>query len=190
MADVFDTGSAPGGQFKIPTFPKPKPRPDPAPSPPDEGVDPFGIPGNIPSAEPDQPAPVLLVPSPKPKRSRSLPLRTATPRQTTARPQSAPATLSATLRARLWPLPGRMVKASSAGPQFVGDDAQLAEIEREQVVARKVALRKIPARGVHRARITAARACSRLSPGEPDPDSLGALESRPRAPILPDVVSE
>ena len=41
-------------------------------------------------------------------------------------------------------------------PQFVGDDAQLAEIEREQVVARKVALRKIPARGVHRARITAA----------------------------------
>ena len=31
----------------------------------------------------------------------------------------------------------------------MGDDAQLAEIEREQVVARKVALRKIPARGVH-----------------------------------------
>ena len=55
MADVFEPGSAPGGQFKIPTFPKPKPRLDPAPSPPDEGVDPFGIPGNIPSAEPDQP---------------------------------------------------------------------------------------------------------------------------------------
>ena len=35
-------------------------------------------------------------------------------------------------------------------PQFVGDDAQLAEIERERVVARKVALRNIPARGGHR----------------------------------------
>ena len=66
MADVFDSGSAPGGQFKIPAFPNPKPRPDPAPSSPDEGVDPFGTPGNIPSAEPDQPPPVLLVPSPKP----------------------------------------------------------------------------------------------------------------------------
>ena len=33
-----------------------------------------------------------------------------------------------------------MLKASSAGPQFVGDDAQLAEIEREQVVARRVAV--------------------------------------------------
>ena len=29
------------------------------------------------------------------------------------------------------------------------------------------------------------RACSRLSPGEPDPDSAGALESRPRAPDSP-----
>ena len=48
MADVFEPGSAPGGQFKIPAFPNPKPRPDPAPSPPDEGVDPFGTPGNIP----------------------------------------------------------------------------------------------------------------------------------------------
>ena len=67
MADVFDPGSAPGGQFKIPAFPKLKPRPDPAPSPPDEGVDPFGTPGKIPSAEPDQPAPVLPVPSPKPQ---------------------------------------------------------------------------------------------------------------------------
>ena len=117
MADVFDPGSAPGGQFKIPTFPNPKPQPGPAPSPPDEGVDPFGIPGNIPP-EPDQPATVLLVPSPKPERSRSLPWRTATPRQTKARPQSARATLSATLRARLWPLPGRMVKASSARPSL------------------------------------------------------------------------
>ena len=59
MADVFDPGSAPGGQFKIPTFPNPKPRPDPAPSPPDEGVDPFGTPGKIPP-EPDQPAPCYL----------------------------------------------------------------------------------------------------------------------------------
>ena len=68
MADVFDTGSAPGGQFKILAFPNPKPRPDPAPSPPDEGVDPFGIPRNIPSG-PERPAPVLLVPSPKPQPS-------------------------------------------------------------------------------------------------------------------------
>ncbi len=68
MADVFDSDSAPSGQFKIPTFPNPKPWPDPASSPPDEGVDPFGIPGNIPP-EPDQTAPVLLVPSPKPEPS-------------------------------------------------------------------------------------------------------------------------
>ena len=52
--------------FSVPTY-QPKTRPDPAPSPPDEGVDPFGIPGDIPPAEPDQPEPVLLVPSPKPK---------------------------------------------------------------------------------------------------------------------------
>ena len=113
MADVSDPGSAPGGQFKIPTFPNPKPRPDPAPSPPGESVDPFGIPGNIPP-EPEQPAPVLLVPSPKPEPS----VGTATPRQTKARPQSNRATLSATLRARRWPLPGRMIKASSAGPSL------------------------------------------------------------------------
>ncbi len=50
--------------------------------------------------------------------SLSLPWRTATPRQTKARPQSARATLSATLRARRWPLPGRMLKASSAGPSL------------------------------------------------------------------------
>ena len=72
MADEFDLGSVQHGQFKIPAFPNPKPRPDPAPSPQDEGVDPFGTPGKIPP-EPDQPAPVLLVPSPKPERSRSLP---------------------------------------------------------------------------------------------------------------------
>ena len=61
---------------------------------------------------------MLLVPSPKPepestegrRRVRSLPWQTATPRQTMARPQSA----RATLRARRWPLPGRMLKASSA----------------------------------------------------------------------------
>ena len=142
MADVFDTGSAPGCQFKIPAFPNPKPRPDPAPSPPDEGVDPFGV------LEKDTvrragsaraPATCAFA---KPERSRGLPWRTAPPRQTMARPQSNRATLSATLRARMWPVPGRMLKASSAGPQFVGDDAQLAEIEREQMVARKVALRK------------------------------------------------
>ena len=160
MADVFDPGSAPGGQFKIPAFPNPKPRPNPAPSSPDEGVDPFGTPGKIPP-EPDQPATVLLVPSPKPERSRSLPLRTATPRQTMARPQSAQATLDQgdSPRKAVDPDGPTCGKASvtSAGdaqselsrPQFVGDDAQLAEIEREQVVARKVALRKIPARGVH-----------------------------------------
>ena len=62
MADVFSNA-----QFEIPTFPNPKPRPDSAPSPPDEGVDPFGIPGNIPSTERDQPPPVLLVPSSKPE---------------------------------------------------------------------------------------------------------------------------
>ena len=55
--------------LRIPTFPNPKPRSDPAPSPPDEGVDPFGTPGKIPSAEPDQPTPVLLVPSLNPQPS-------------------------------------------------------------------------------------------------------------------------
>ena len=54
-----------------------------------------------------------------------------------------------------WPLPGRMAKASSAA-RSLWAIAQLAEIEREQVVADKVALRKTPARGVHLARITAA----------------------------------
>ena len=53
-------------------FRNPKPRPGPVPSSPDEGVDPFGIPGKIPP-EPEQPAPVLLVPSSKPERSRGLP---------------------------------------------------------------------------------------------------------------------
>ena len=91
MADVFDPGSAPGGQLKIPTFPNPKPRADPAPSPPDEVVDPFGIPGNIASAEPDQPRRCYLCLRP----SLSFPLRTATPRQPKTRRQSAQATLRA-----------------------------------------------------------------------------------------------
>ena len=82
-------------------------------------------------------------------RSRGLPWRTATPRQAMARPQSARATLSATLRARRWPLTGPDARSELSRPQFVGDDAQLTEVEREQMVARKVALRNIPARGVH-----------------------------------------
>ena len=151
MADVFDPGSAPGGQFKIPTFPNPKPRPDPAPSPPDEGVDPFGTPGKIPP-EPDQPAPVLLVPSPKPEPSVANSDTTPDHGETTIEQGDSP-------RKAVDPDGPTCGKASvtSAGdaqselsrPQFVGDDAQLAEIERDQVVARKVALRKIPARGVH-----------------------------------------
>ena len=60
MADVFGNT-----QFGIPTVTQSQPA-SPAPSPPDEGVDPFGIPGDIPPAEPDQPAPMLLVPSPRP----------------------------------------------------------------------------------------------------------------------------
>ena len=146
MADVSDPGSAPGGQFKIPTFPNPKPRPDPAPSPPGESVDPFGIPGNIPP-EPEQPAPVLLVPSPKPEPS----VGTATPRQTKARPQSGPGdSLGDSPRKAVAPT-GPDDQSEFSRTQFAGDDAQLEEIEREQVVARKVALRKIPAQGVHRA---------------------------------------
>ena len=60
MADVFGNT-----QFGIPTVTKSQPA-SPAPSPPDEDVDPLGIPGDIPPAEPDQPEPVLLVLSPRP----------------------------------------------------------------------------------------------------------------------------
>ena len=144
MADVFDPGSASGGQFKIPAFPNPKPRPDPAPSPPDEGVDPFGIPRKIPP-EPDQPAPVLLVPSPKPEPSVADSDTTPDQGETTIGPGDS---LGDSPRKTVAPtVPDAQSELSR--PQFVGDDAQLAEIEREQVVARKVALRKIPARGVH-----------------------------------------
>ena len=155
MADVSDPGSAPGGQFKIPTFPNPKPRPDPAPSPPGESVDPFGIPGNIPP-EPEQPAPVLLVPSPKPEPPVADRDTTPDHGETTIGTGDS---LGDSPRKAVAPT-GPDGQSEFSRPQFVGDDAQLAEIEREQVVARKVALRKIPARGVHRARITAARGCS------------------------------
>ena len=128
--------------------PSPSLDPDPAPSSPDEGVDPFGIPRDIPP-EPDQPAPVLLVPSPKPQPSVADSDTTPDQGETTIGPgDSGP-------RKAVAPT-GPDGQSELSRPQFVGDDAQLAEIEREQVVARKVALRKIPARGVHRARITAA----------------------------------
>ena len=91
---------------------------------------------------------MLLVPSPKPE----LPVADSdtTPDQgeTTIGPGDSP-------RKAVTPT-GPDAQSEFSRPQFVGDEAQLAEIEREQVVARKVSLRNIPARGVHLARITAA----------------------------------
>ena len=133
MADVFDTGSAPGCQFKIPAFPNPKPRPDPAPSPPDEGVDPFGVSRKIPP-EPGQPAPLLLVPSPKPGPPVADSATTPDHGETTIEQGDSPRKDVART--------GPDAQSEFSRPQFVGDDAQLAEIEREQMVARKVALRK------------------------------------------------
>ena len=109
MADVFDPGSAPGGQFKIPTFPSPSLDPIPRPARRMRALTRSG------SRERYRPSRI----SPRPcylylRPGLSLPWRTEIPRQTKARPQSA----RATLRARRWTLPGRMLKASSAGPSL------------------------------------------------------------------------
>ena len=113
MADVFDPGSAPGCQFRPSQTPSLGPIPRPARrvraltrSGPRERY--------RPSRSSPRPCYLCLRPS------LSLPWRTATPRQTKARPQSARATLSATLRARRWLLPGRMLGISNDEAAHLG----------------------------------------------------------------------
>ena len=86
---------------------------------------------------------MVLVPSPKPEPEPSVADSDTTPDhgETTIGPGDSP-------RKAVAPT-GPDAQSELSRPQFAGDDAQLTEIEREQVVARKVALRKIPARGVH-----------------------------------------
>ena len=75
---------------------------------------------------------MLLVPSPKPEPEPSVADSDTTPDhgETTIGPGDSP-------RKAVAPT-GPDAQSEFSRPQFVGDDAQLAEIEREQVVARKV----------------------------------------------------